>query len=208
MMMLNLLQRPGGGFGPAPGGGAAGAPDATFALILNGIQCFVGIIGLVLLIMMIVTWKNTLEAVSPRNREMSPGQAWLNLIPCFNLVWMFLTVFKVAESLRKEFKYRGLRGDGDFGKSMGLAYIILTILCGPIGWIFLFIYRGKLNGYVAELQRAGRRAKRDDSYEDEEEDFEDDEPEVDNRRRRRQDDDDRDDDYDDRDEEDRPRRRR
>ena len=155
-MLLDLLQR----------GGQVNQAEVDGNLVVSVIQCVLGIVGLVLLILMITTWKNTLESISERNREMSPGQAWLNLIPCFNLIWIILTVIKVSNSLQKEYDDRGIRSDGDFARGSGITYYLTTLFCGPIGWIFLFIYRGKLNGYIANLDRGGRRSRDDDGEED------------------------------------------
>jgi len=191
-MLLDLMQR----------NNQAQAGLGGAEIILNLAQCVLGIIGLVLLILMITTWKNALEACSERNREMSPGQAWLNLIPCFNFIWIILTVIKVSNSLQKEYKDRGIRGDGDYAKSAGITYFLTLLFCGPIGWIFLLIYRGKLNGYIADLEGGGRRRskrRRDEDADDEE----DERP----RRRKSRDRDEQDDEDEDDDEDDRPRRR-
>jgi hypothetical protein len=44
----------------------------------------------------------TLKAISPANREMSPGEVWFQLIPVFNLYWQFVVVTRIADSLLKE----------------------------------------------------------------------------------------------------------
>ncbi len=49
-----------------------------------------------------ISLQKALEAVSPENRMMPPGQVWLSLIPFFNFVWMFFVVNKIATSLRLE----------------------------------------------------------------------------------------------------------
>jgi hypothetical protein len=50
----------------------------------------------------LITMQKALEAVSPENRQMPPGQVWLSLIPLFNFVWMFFVVNKIAESFQLE----------------------------------------------------------------------------------------------------------
>jgi hypothetical protein len=178
-MMLFAQQRFQGG-----GGGA----DGTVRLIGSCVQLSFGMVGLALLIWFMVTAYGALNAISPRNREMEPGMIFLLLIPCFNLVWFFLVVIRLANSFEKEFSDRGIRSDGDFGKSQGITMIILVILCGPIGWIFQIMYILKIQGYAAQLaEGGGRRRRRDRDEDDEDVDDDDDRP---SRRRRRRDDDD------------------
>lgn len=54
----------------------------------------------VLVYVMIMNY-NALGAISPRNQDMQPGMVFLLLIPCFNLVWYFFVVSRVASSLEK-----------------------------------------------------------------------------------------------------------
>ena len=62
------------------------------------------LLGLLLIptILYFITLQKALEAVSPQNRMMPPGQVWLSLIPLFNFVWMFFVVNKIADSFRLE----------------------------------------------------------------------------------------------------------
>lgn len=53
-------------------------------------------------ILYLLTLHKALEAVSPENRQMPPGQVWLSLIPIFNFVWMFFVVNKIADSFQLE----------------------------------------------------------------------------------------------------------
>ena len=49
-----------------------------------------------------ISLQKALEAVSPENRQMPPGQVWLCMIPFFNFVWMFFVVNKIADSFQLE----------------------------------------------------------------------------------------------------------
>jgi hypothetical protein len=60
------------------------------------------ILFLVLGIFFLVTQESTLNAIRPQNRSMGPGQVWLQLIPFFNLVWQFIVVSRIAESISRE----------------------------------------------------------------------------------------------------------
>jgi hypothetical protein len=174
------------------GGPNQGAGSVNFVVAL--IECGLGVVGLALLIWMLVTWSSCLNRIRPRNRKMEPGQVWLNLIPCFNLVWLILTILKVSDSLRNEYEDRGLRGDDDFGRTMGIVYYITLLVCGPIGWIFLLIYRGKIAAYTRKLAGGGRERDDDDEEDRPPRRRRDEDDEDDDRPRRRR----RDDDYDDR----------
>jgi uncharacterized membrane protein YphA (DoxX/SURF4 family) len=50
----------------------------------------------------LITLQKTLEAVTPANRKMPPGQVWLLLIPLFNYIWQFFTVSNIADSIKLE----------------------------------------------------------------------------------------------------------
>ena len=191
---------------------------------------------LLVAICFLLTLQKALNRCHPDNRAMSPGQVWLNLIPCLNLVWSFLTVTRVADSLDREFRDRRLRTEGDYGRGIGITACVLNLVGGIpyIGVLFalgglvcFIIYWVKIAGYSKQLaddegydrdddydDRPRKRSVRDDRYEDDEYE-EDDRP----RRRSVRDDDEeddqprsrrRDDEYDDEDDadDDRPRRRR
>lgn len=128
---------PQGGFGGNPGGpGDELAIWAIIAIVVMGLIAMA--VGLTIAIFFLLNLHRALQRCRPRNRTMEPGQVWLNLIPCFNLVWTFITVQKVAESLDNEFYDRRLREDGDFGKGIGTAYAALNVAaCIPyIGGLF------------------------------------------------------------------------
>lgn len=99
---------------------------------------------LVALILFLIAQQNTLKAIQPQNRKMQPGEVWLQLIPLFNLIWQFIVVSRIAESIRNEINDRSLNsflGEADpvFANDMtprptydmGLTYCILS-LCGCI----------------------------------------------------------------------------
>lgn len=49
-----------------------------------------------------ITLQKTLEAISPENRMMPPGQVWLLMIPIFNYIFQFIAVNKIADSIKAE----------------------------------------------------------------------------------------------------------
>src|SRR6185503_3552948 len=57
---------------------------------------------LVAYIFFLVAQQNTLRSIKPHNQKMPPEQVWLQLIPVFNLVWQFIVVNRIADSIRAE----------------------------------------------------------------------------------------------------------
>jgi hypothetical protein len=102
-----------------------------------------------------------LAKCSPSPRTMKPGMVWLLLIPLFNVVWSFLVVLALADSLRNEFKLRNIRiEDSKPGKSIGIAMAVcgacmiipfvnlLAMLPQLVLWI---VYCVKIAGYSRRL---------------------------------------------------------
>jgi hypothetical protein len=140
--------------------------------------------------MFLLSLSKCFSEISSRNRQMEPGQVWLNLIPLFNLVWIIITIIRLADSLRDEFDDRRLDGDGDYGKTLGILYFVfsLTIVCGPVGLVCFIMYWVKVSGYTSTLRetdRAGKGSRRNRKYDDDIDEDDDDRP----RRRRRDEDD-------------------
>jgi hypothetical protein len=85
---------------------------------------------------------------------------WLLLIPGFNLVWQFIVVSNVAKSLGNEFRSRNIQREPEPGKSIGLAFCILSVCCiipflgflTAIGALICWImYWMKVANYSSEL---------------------------------------------------------
>ncbi|MBS1664485.1 MAG: hypothetical protein JST68_25795 [Bacteroidetes bacterium] len=73
----------------------AAAPGSLFQLILL-LAFFVPSI------LFFLTQQNTLRLIRSENRELNPGLVWLQLIPLFNLYWIFVVVTRIADSISKE----------------------------------------------------------------------------------------------------------
>jgi len=72
-------------------------------------EIILGIIGLCVIlgflvtyIFFLVTQQNTLRSIKAHNQKMPPGHVWLQLIPVFNIVWQFIVVNRIADSIRAE----------------------------------------------------------------------------------------------------------
>lgn len=121
------------------------------------------LLGIIPLVFYLLTLQNTFSAISIENRKMQSGQVWLTLIPVFGLVWQFIIVDKLADSLKAEFIKKDIKVEEDRpGYSIGLIYCILfccsiipfvgivTSIGGIVCWI---IYWVKINEYKIKLQR-------------------------------------------------------
>lgn len=95
---------------------------------------------LVLAVLFIFTQQNILKVIRSENRELNPGQVWLQLIPLFNLYWQFVVVTRIADSISRQnasFQDDSILGIPDYdaveaiGKrptyKIGMAYCILFI---------------------------------------------------------------------------------
>ncbi|MBX3256014.1 MAG: hypothetical protein KF862_17900 [Chitinophagaceae bacterium] len=112
----------------------------------------------------LLTLQKTLSVISPLSRMMSPQQVWLLLIPLFNIVWHFIMVSRLSDSIKnecarlhiplKEEKPAYSLGIGIMClylvavviNSSGIAPVIgsLLVLASFTGWI---VYWVKINSY-------------------------------------------------------------
>lgn len=115
--------------------------------------------GLVLFVSFLGALQRVLNRVRPENRRIEPGRVYLNLIPVFNVVWAPATVVLVAESLRNEYRARGLDSpDEDYGRSLGVT--LLTLLATGILFYPAFLtYPAALVVWVLYWVRVNRHAR-------------------------------------------------
>jgi|SRR5579883_2792037 len=150
-------------------------PPDEFLVAILAIVCGVYLVELTVFIFFFLTLHKALGRCQPRNRTMEPGLVWLNLIPLFDFVWMFITVIRVSESLENEFRDRRWhRGHEDYGKTLGIVtcavfmagYLPYIGCLFFVGWLVCFIlYWVKIVGYSGRL--ASRPYRDDDDYDDE-----------------------------------------
>ncbi len=130
------------------------------------ISLFFFLVVLAMAIVFIITITKTLNAISPGNRKMEPKQAWLLLIPLFNLIWIFNTVTKVSDSIYAEFSSRGLPVEKQPTLTIGMIYgfslclifipiqsIVYTFPVTFMAVIFWIIYWVKLLEYKNKLEQ-------------------------------------------------------
>lgn len=112
----------------------------------------------------LLTLNRLMNAISPHNRKMQPGNVWLNLIPFFNIIWPFIMNPNIVDSVRAELTERGRPEPGDYGRTMGIMYpafsaagIIpflgyLTAIPTIIFWIIFWV---KMSGYKTMIENMG-----------------------------------------------------
>ncbi len=155
--MLNLFAQ---NQGPPPEVGALAAliPLSLFCcefLLIIAISSFQ--------IYYIIVQFMTLNAVSPRNRDMEPGMVFLMFVPLLSIVWYFIVVSRLATSLEKEFRDRDLPAEGDFGYTLGLWAGIMDLTCclGLAGLVCHIIHMFRLRKYLGILDATKGRPRGD-----------------------------------------------
>lgn len=169
--------------GPAPAMGGPGPPD-WFIIAILGAMGAVLLVAFAVQIFFLLTLSRALHRCHPDARVMDPSHVWFNLIPCFNLVWIFITVNRVADSLLNEFDDRNLDGGEDGGRGTGTAYAVMVIcsnipylgaLFGIVAFVLFIVYWVKIaglsrilaedaggDGYYGDDDRGGGSDPRDD----------------------------------------------
>ncbi|MGL5890599.1 MAG: hypothetical protein ACRC3B_11975 [Bacteroidia bacterium] len=119
----------------------------------------------------LVQLQRTLKCISPDLQKIKPDQVWLLLIPGFRLVWSFIVVTRIGDSLRAEQQRRGiLEFDERPGFAVGMAMSCLNVLFRILVWtdykviIGLFalallacwiVYWIKMAGFAKQLTQSG-----------------------------------------------------
>ena len=111
----------------------------------------------------LITLMRTMEQVHPTLRKMPPGQVWLVLIPIFGIIWNFIMIGHIADSLQNEFKARNIQVDEarpgyNVGLIMCIAPLIgflpmIGILGSVAGLVCWIIYWSKMAGYKRTLEQ-------------------------------------------------------
>ncbi|MFC2090300.1 hypothetical protein ACFLT1_05945 [Bacteroidota bacterium] len=126
---------------------------------------FLVIMALFLLpqIFFLLTLHRTFDAISPQNRLMNPAEVWLTLIPLFGMIWIFIIVQRLADSLKQEFALKGISCNEERpGYQIGMVYAIVqattiipilgilasfaTLVLWIVYWIKIAEYKRLLEG--------------------------------------------------------------
>lgn len=120
----------------------------------------------------LLTQQRTLELIRPAIRRMRPGLVWLQFIPIFGLIWQFIVISRISDSIRNELNtpaddsifaedvnFIDFRPTFNVGISYAFSFCLslmtsgliknLTSLVALILWI---IYWVQLSGYKKKLK--------------------------------------------------------
>lgn len=124
-------------------------------------------------ILYILTLRNTLRAISVQNRTMSPDKTWLLLIPVFNLVWSFIVVNNLSESILKESKLKSFPlSEANPANGTGIAMSVLRcttfipvlgLFSGLAAYICWIIYWVQINNYKKAIMAVPYNGTNNDS---------------------------------------------
>ncbi len=137
--------------------------DAFLGLSFIGLFLVIFAILILPTVFFLLTLQKVLSKCSPRNRTMSPGLVWLQIIPFFGFIWQFFVVFAVANSLDNEFAARRIPEEPKPGQSLGLAMCItrvctvipfLGIFAGLASVVLWIVYWVKIAGFSRKLDFA------------------------------------------------------
>lgn len=126
---------------------------------------FVILIAIAIGVLYLLTLQNTLKQVETANRQVAPGNVWLMLIPLFSLVYAFILYPQLCDSVKAEYRYRGLNSNDDFGRGLGITMPILSLcslipgigsLAGIANFVIFIIFWSKMAGYKSKLESTPR----------------------------------------------------
>jgi len=109
--------------------------------ILIAVFFFIGIF-LAIYIPFVLTLRNTLLAIAPHNRRMEPNMTWLAIVPIVAIVFKFILVARMSESIELELKERNIPAESNPTWSIGMSW---ATCCG----IYYLLYACRMiNKYV------------------------------------------------------------
>jgi hypothetical protein len=77
----------------------------------------------------ILSLQRALESIDQTLRPVSPGLAWLLLIPLFNFIWIFFLVVWISKGYEKMWELQRLKAQSSAGFGVGIAYSVCWVLC-------------------------------------------------------------------------------
>jgi hypothetical protein len=113
----------------------------------------IGVLFLIPYVFFLLTLQNTLNAISYENRKMPPANVWLMFIPLFNMVWQFIMVNNIADSIKAECERLCIpvtenRPTSGIGLAWNISSVCFFVPFAPLGSLVLWIiYWVKINEY-------------------------------------------------------------
>ena len=111
--------------------------DSLYNLIAGfiALAIFIAMGFLIVYILFLNSLSSALKCVSPINRKISPGLVYLMFIPIFNLIWVFILVNNIADSLQAEYKSRNIPCNNRPTFDVGIGYAITTVISVFMFWL-------------------------------------------------------------------------
>ena len=160
-------------FAQQPPNKAPANPEEMWAFLAAWLGVVIGVVLCVVVIwlavaaMFCLSMSNALIQVSESNRQMSPAMVWGFVVPGLHVIWYFLMVLWIPDSLKKEFEDRGMDDGSTYGKTIGLTSAIMMavnfLLCcipfinycswviGVAGLVLWIIFWVQVVGYAGKL---------------------------------------------------------
>ena len=131
--------------------------DSLILLILG----IVLVVFLGLYLYFLYSLQELIKLIRPENRSIKPGQVWLLLIPLFSVVWLFVVVSNLSDSVANEYRSRGLTPleiKPGYNIGMWMAGLgAVSLICGSItslaSLVLWIIYWTRMNRYKQELEQ-------------------------------------------------------
>lgn len=132
------------------------------------------LLAMVPMIFFCLTEQNLLKNIQVKNRVVSPGAVWLQLIPVFGLFWQFIVVRRLTQSIQQEltdankfsFEQDAYVNEDAYNikllYNIGMAYCagfclsllpVIGMLAGLAGLVCWIIFWVKLAGFITLLQQ-------------------------------------------------------
>jgi len=125
------------------------------------VSLLVGLLFFVPVVFYLITLQSTFKSISKENRRMHPGYVWLLHIPLFGLVWHFIVVIKLSDSIQAEADRKNISiSEARPAYNIGLAMCILScivwipvikafaafalIICWVVFWVRINDYKNRL----------------------------------------------------------------
>jgi len=137
-------------------------------------------IGLVVFftVIWLLNMQRALDECVYTERKIQPAQVWLTFIPLFGLVWQYIAVTKVSETLAQEYKVRGWISDEDrpaIETGIVACTVVLIVLIvrlsipdlhPALGFfsslgicLCMFMHRDRVKAFTERLENENRKAQ-------------------------------------------------
>lgn len=132
----------------AAGGAAAMGAVLVFYVV---IMC----IGLAIQIFICYLLNKAAASIPAEHQQVSPGMVWLFLIPCVNIVMLFIIFPGLVKGFQSYFASQNRTDVGDCGASLIPWFLVSAFLCAPAYLVLLIMLLSKFSGYKNMINEGG-----------------------------------------------------